>query len=152
MNFIINTIPRPAQFVKKPSPSDELAYGKYMFNASGCTECHTQQVQGQAIEELRNAGGFEFVLPTGGVVRSTNITPDEKTGIGTWTKETFINKFKTYTDSSYVDTKIQAGEYNTVMPWKMYAGMDTMDLEAIYTYLKTVKPIEYEVERFSAEK
>lgn len=152
MNFIINLIPKPAQFTKIPDPSDELAYGKYLYNASGCTECHTQQVQGQPKEELRNAGGFEFILPTGGVVRSSNITQDEKTGIGTWTKEMFVNKFKTYVDTNYVDIKVEQGDYNTVMPWKMYAGMDTTDLEAIYTYLKTVEPIEYKVERFTAAK
>jgi hypothetical protein len=28
----------------------------------------------------------------------------------------------------------------TLMPWMMYGGMDTTDLKAIYTYLRTVKP------------
>jgi hypothetical protein len=31
----------------------------------------------------------------------------------------------------------------------MYAGMTTQDLEAIYTYLQTVEPIENQVTRFT---
>jgi len=34
------------------------------------------------------------------------------------------------------------------MPWAEHAGMTDEDLEAIYTYLRTVAPIEYEVRRF----
>ena len=33
----------------------------------------------------------------------------------------------------------------TVMPWNMYAGMDTSDLRAIYAYLKTLKAINNKV-------
>lgn len=32
-----------------------------------------------------------------------------------------------------------------MMPWNMYAGMDTIDLKAMYAYLKTLKPIKNEV-------
>ena len=39
------------------------------------------------------AGGMEF-LETGYRVRSANITPDADTGIGTWTEQQFIDKFK----------------------------------------------------------
>lgn len=47
------------------------------------------------------AGGFEFKMPVGGVVRSANITPDAETGIAKWTEEMFVNRFKSYTDSTY---------------------------------------------------
>mgnify|MGYP001318790820 CR=1 FL=1 len=36
------------------------------------------------------------------------------------------------------------------MPWTMYAGMTEEDLNAIYSYLRTVKPVRHEVEKFSA--
>ena len=41
MNFIINTNPVEASFATKPSPEDQLAYGKYVFTAAACNECHT---------------------------------------------------------------------------------------------------------------
>lgn len=149
MSFIINTIPKKAEPQTRPDPSDEIAYGGYMTNASGCVECHTQVDKGQIIPELAFGGGREFKFPDGSAVRSMNISPDETTGIGKWTKEQFVARFKAYADSSYVTPSIAPGEYNTIMPWTMYAHMKDEDLAAIYTYLKTVKPIQNQVTRFT---
>lgn len=151
MNFIINTIPKKAEFSKRPEPSDQLAYGAYLFNAAACGDCHTKQDKGQPIAGMELAGGFEFPLFTGGIVRSANITPDPETGIGTWTEQQFVDRFKVFADSSYVPPTIGKGEFNTVMPWMMYAQMTNEDLKAIYAYLKTVKPIKNQVQRFSKE-
>jgi hypothetical protein len=38
------------------------------------------------------------------------------------------------------------------MPWLMYAGMKTGDLEAIFAYLQTVKPIKNAVVKFEKRK
>jgi mono/diheme cytochrome c family protein len=151
MNFIINTIPQKANLTKRPDPSDELAYGAYMVNAAGCIECHTQlSDKGQIIMESAFAGGREFHFPNGAVVRSANITPDKETGLGTWTKESFIQRFKSYADSSYVIPTVSPDEFNTIMPWTMYAKMKEQDLAAIYAYLQTVKPIASTVTKFTA--
>ena len=40
-------------------------------------------------------------------------------------------------------------EFNTPMPWLMYAGMTDEDLGSIYAYLKTVKPVKNQVEKFT---
>ncbi len=149
MNFIVNTIPAPANPQPKPERSNILAYGAYMTNASGCIECHTDVEKGQIIKELAFSGGREFNFPDGSVVRSSNITPHE-TGIGSWTEEIFLARFKIYADSSYVPPTIPQGEFNTIMPWTMYAHMTEGDLSAIYAYLKTVKPIENKVVKFTA--
>lgn len=146
MNFILNTIPKPAEFTKLPSPSDQVAYGKYLVNAASCNDCHTKKVKGKIAGESF-AGGFEFKFPDGSIVSSMNITPDP-TGIGTWDKETFISRFRVYSDSGYVPQKVKDGEFKTVMPWGMYAGMTNQDLEAIFAYLKTLKPANNVVERF----
>ena len=87
------------------------------------------------------AGGFEFKFPDGSVATSANITPDNETGIGYWNEAAFINKFKQYADSNYHYVKLRPGDSQTVMPWTMFAGMDSTDLKAIYAYLKTVKPV-----------
>jgi len=149
MNFIINTIPQPANHQTRPDKSDRLAYGAYMINATACAECHTQVDTGQIIPELKYGGGREFPFADGSIVRSSNISPDDETGIGKWTEEMFIQKFKAYTDSTYKSEKIKAGEFNSYMPWTMYAQMDRDDLAAIYHYLKTVKPISNKVTKFT---
>jgi hypothetical protein len=148
MSVIINTIPAKGTPVKRPHPSDTIAYGGYLVNASGCIECHTQVDKGQIILELAFSGGREFPLVGGGVVRSSNITP-HKTGIASWTKDSFVQRFKIYADSSYVPHDVKPGEFNTYMPWTMYGKMTTEDLQAIYAYLKTVKPLENSVIKFS---
>lgn len=144
MNFIIHTIPAAPAFTAIPDTNNLVAYGKYLFNAAACDECHTKSEKGQKIAELALAGGFEFPMP-GGILRSPNITPDVKTGIGTWSEEAFIKRFKAYADSAYVIPNVEQGAFNTVMPWMMYSQMKAYDLKALYAYLRTVKPIEHQV-------
>jgi hypothetical protein len=105
--------------------------------------------KGQIIPELAYAGGREFQMGNG-VVRSANITPDAETGLGNWTEDTFIARFKAYTDSVNVG-KLAPNQVNTIMPWAMYGGMDTTDLRAIYAYLKTIQPVKNKVEHFELQ-
>jgi hypothetical protein len=149
MNFILNTIPTKAQHVKRPDPTDELANGAYLVNAAGCIECHTYADKGQIDRERAFAGGRAFQMPDGSIVTSSNITTDQETGIGNYTKEAFIQRFKMYADSAYVTPTVAPGEFNTIMPWTMYATMTTEDLGAIYTYLKTIEPIKNKVVKFT---
>ncbi len=150
VNFIINTMPAKATFSRKPEPSDQLAYGAYMTNASGCAECHTQVEKGTIMPEVIFGGGREFKFPDGSKVYSSNISPDETTGIGTWTEEAFVQRFKMYADSSYVVPPVAKGEFQSIMPWTMYARMTKEDLAAIFSYLKTVKPVSNKVVKFKA--
>jgi mono/diheme cytochrome c family protein len=150
MSVILNTIPVKGNPVKRPDPSDQVAYGGYMVNAAACIECHTQVDKGQIIPDLAFGGGREFVYPDGSILRSSNITPDEETGIGKWTEETFMARFRMYTDSAYVLPSVKPGEFNTIMPWTMYANMKDEDLKAIFAYLKTMKPINNKVVKYTA--
>ncbi len=148
MSIIINTIPQKADPQTRPNVSNSVEYGSYLVNAAACIECHTQAEKGQIIPELKLAGGRDFQFPTGAVVRSANLTPHE-TGIGKWEKETFIRRFKIYTDSSYVNPSVKPDEFNSIMPWMMYATMSEQDLGAIYDYLKSNKPIENTVVKWT---
>ncbi|TFV94674.1 c-type cytochrome [Algoriphagus kandeliae] len=151
VSLILKTIPKAAEPQKRPDPSDQVAYGGYLVNASGCIECHTQvDQQGAIIQDLAFSGGRKFQFPDGSVVASSNITPDTETGIGNWTSSQFVQRFKQYSDSSYLTKKVQPGEFNSIMPWTMYAGMKTEDLEAIYAYLQTLEPQSNRVVRFTA--
>ncbi|MEX0720424.1 MAG: c-type cytochrome [Balneolaceae bacterium] len=149
MNFIINTIPAKAEFTKKPDTTDRVAYGKYLVTAAACNDCHTKMEQGAYVEGMEFAGDFEFMFPSGDVTRSANITPDTGTGIGAWTEEQFVNRFKVYADSSIALPAVQPGQFNSPMPWSMYATMKEEDLRAIYAYLQTVTPIENLVIRYT---
>jgi len=149
VNFIINTIPKKGEPQAKPDKKDMLAYGAYMTNAAGCAECHTQADKGQIIPEKMYGGGREFLFPDGSVLRSSNITPDRETGIGAWTEEMFVQRFKVYADSTYVPESTGPGEFNSVMPWMMYGKMEKEDLAAIYAYLKSVKSIANPVQKFT---
>lgn len=148
VSIIINTIPQPAQPQPKPDTTDMITYGAYMANASGCIECHTPIKNGQIISELAFSGGRDFKFPDGSTVNSSNITPDNESGIGSWTEELFIRRFKVYTDSTFQLPDVKPGEFNTIMPWTMYAQMTEKDLAAIFTYLQSVKPISNKVVKF----
>ncbi len=148
MNIILNTIPTKPTPGKRPDPSSK-EYSAYMVNASGCIECHTRENHGQIIPELAFSGGREFKMPDGSILRTPNITPDKTTGIGAWTEEMFIQKFKAYADSGYVSPAIAPGQYNTVMPWTSYCGMTKEDLSAIYKYLMALPAQQNTVIRYT---
>jgi hypothetical protein len=149
MNIILNTIPKKATPGNKPDPSNVSAYGGYMVNACGCILCHTQEDKGQIISELAFSGGREFLFPDGSIVRSSNITPDKLSGIGNWSQDAFINKFKAYADSNYKSPAVPQGAYNSIMPWTSYCNMTREDLTAIYNYLQTLPPMQNTVVKFT---
>jgi mono/diheme cytochrome c family protein len=146
-SLIMNTIPTKATFSTKPNENDSLAYGRYLVTATACVECHSQVDNGQIIPGTEFGGGRTFDLP-GGILRTANITPDA-TGIGSWSKEQFIQRFKQYQDSSYQSPNLAPTDFNSIMPWTMYSGMTTEDLGKIYDYLRTLKPRQHVVEKFT---
>jgi len=149
MNLILHTIPKKAQYAQAINVDNALSRGAYLFNAAACGECHTKKDKGNPIAGMELAGGFEFPLPSGGVVRSSNITPDKETGIGSWTEAAFVSRFKRYADSTYVPQTIAKGTFNTIMPWTMYKNMAEQDLKDLYAYLQRVKPVSNRVDKFT---
>jgi hypothetical protein len=146
-NLIMRTLPGKRAEVKEiPSKSNPVAYGAYLTSAASCIECHTPVKNGKMVEGLEFSGGREFAMP-GGMVRSSNLTPD-KSGLGSWSKEQFIHTFKQYQDSTYVSPKLSHTDLNTIMPWMMYSSMTEEDLGAIYTYLQTLPAINNQVQKF----
>ena len=150
MSVILNTLPRKAVPSQKPPVSDTLKYGEYLVRSGSCVECHTPAKHGQIIKELSFSGGREFQFPDG-MLMSSNITPDKETGIGNWTKEAFIKRFHAYDISVNVPMPVKKGDFQTIMPWSMYAGMNDDDLAAIYTYLHSLAPVKNSVVRFTRQ-
>ncbi|HEY0895136.1 MAG TPA: c-type cytochrome [Sphingobacteriaceae bacterium] len=144
LNFIVNTIPSEAVHGTRPADSDVLEKGKYLVNMAACAECHTKSDKNGPVAGFEFAGGNSFQMPNG-TLTSANISPDPETGIGRWSKELFLAKFRAHADQS---GEMKPGDMQTIMPWTMYGKMETGDLEAIYAYLMTVKPVKNSIVRF----
>ena len=149
MNIILNTIPVKADPQTKPPTEDSVANGKYLINIAACHDCHTPYDKGKFVESAAIGGGRVFPVP-GGMVTSANITPDKETGIGTWTRDMFIQHFVMYRDSTTAHRVIKPGEMQTIMPWTMYSNMTDRDLANIYAYIQTIKPIKNNVVKWKA--
>jgi mono/diheme cytochrome c family protein len=148
LNYIVRTIPTRHEPQPGPDTSTMYSYGKYLVEIAGCADCHTPFEQGKPKLGMGFAGGREFDLPTG-TVRSANITPDEETGIGSWTADIFVAKFKQYATEEGKTLSPESMNAQTVMPWTLLAGMTERDLLAIYTYLHTIPPVRREVVHYS---
>lgn len=155
LSLLVRTIPAPAGeradgHVPTPTPRVDAAYGAYLVNLASCTDCHTRSERGEPVAGMEFAGGQEFHLP-GYTLRSANITPDA-TGIGAMSEDAFVARFQSYrVPESEAEVPRPARmsflRGNTIMPWRMYAGMSDDDLRAIYRYLRTVRPVSNVVPR-----
>ena len=143
LNLIVRTMPKQAQLRPQTPPPGGVEYGQYLTTVAGCRFCHSPQGDEG---EMAFAGGHSFPMAAGTVV-SPNITPDELTGIGGWTREAFRDRFRAFAGGA---PAVGPQDHNTVMPWTMYAGMTDEDLDAIYDYLRTVEPKANRVEKWPA--
>jgi mono/diheme cytochrome c family protein len=150
MNLIVNLIPSEPEFSTLPDTTDWEAYGEYMAKAGGCVYCHsTQDERGVIIPGMLFAGGNEYIMPPYGTVRSSNLTPDEETGIGRWTEEAWLARITAYADSSVQLPAVNEGDFNTIMSWELHSRMTETDLKAIYRYIQTVEPVSNKVVKFT---
>jgi hypothetical protein len=147
-NLIMRTLPKKANLSKKPDPSDQVAYGKYLVTAGACGDCHTKFEGGGFTGEWL-AGGRSFEFPDG-ILTSSNLTP-HSSGLANWSEEIFVERFQSYQHHDRLH-KVAEGDMQTIMPWAMYAGMKEEDLKAIYAFLHTLDPVENHIEKFQAKK
>ncbi|MBT3254069.1 MAG: c-type cytochrome [Candidatus Marinimicrobia bacterium] len=147
LSLIVRTIPKQAEFGTLPYKTDTVAYGKYMTTAAGCMDCHTPMKKGQPVAGMEFAGGFTMGMLSGGTVNSANITPHE-TGIKTWTREGFIQRFKALDFPAAREAPLSENQVNTPMPWTYYATMQAEDLGAIYDYLRSIPAIDNTVVKY----
>lgn len=111
----------------------EPGRGEYVMRAGDCMACHTAS-GGSPL-----AGGRGIATPMG-TIWSSNITPDEDTGIGNWT----LDQFR----ASLVDgIGVKKGHLYPAMPYENYRFMSESDIRALYDYLmKEVPPVRNEVQ------
>jgi hypothetical protein len=133
--FMIKPVGPEGEVAKKVAQGVNAEYGEYLANSiANCKGCHTNRDMktGATIGE-DYAGGFKMEAlgkPDMNCV-SRNLTPDPETGhIYKWNMEQFVDRFKR-------GKIIQ----ESPMPWDEFRNMSEEDLQAIYLYLKTLKPI-----------
>jgi len=146
LNILVHTMPQKATLGTKPQSSNTLKYGEYLVQSAACKDCHSRDDKGVIIPGFEFAGGKEYSI-NGNTLRSANITPDSETGIGKLTKAEFIARMRVFKNRSNA-TPVGKTDFQTIMPWWEYGGMTDGDLGAIYTYLRTVKPVANKVEKF----
>lgn len=138
VKYLIRSVPQPLDAtVPQPDLSTPEKRGKYLVTIAGCSDCHTpQDAHGQPLPGMDFAGGFILDGPWGRVA-SANITPDP-TGISDFDPTTFTQAMRT----GYV----KARKLSQIMPWHTYRGMSEEDMDGIFAYLKTLKPVRHHVD------
>ncbi|GHE37058.1 c-type cytochrome [Vulcaniibacterium thermophilum] len=169
--FAVAVIAAPAEPAKPAEPARAAAdadaakveRGRYLVTIAGCNDCHTPWrlgPNGPEPDMSRMLSGHPEsmtmppppALPAGpwvgslsatntawagpwGVSYTANLTPDPDTGLGKWTVRNFIDTIR---------SGRHLGRGRPIlppMPIQMYRHMTDQDLEAIYTYLRTIPPI-----------
>jgi mono/diheme cytochrome c family protein len=112
--LIDHTAPRPTA----PEPGVTVAYGEYL--AVACMGCHGAGYSGGPIP-----GAPPDSVP------AANITPDQESGIGTWSEVDF---FRALREGERPD----GSQISPEMPWKATAQMTDDELKAMWLYLQSL--------------
>jgi mono/diheme cytochrome c family protein len=129
--------PPPVGHVKRVNLSDPVKRGEYLAALSNCSGCHTPMDQhGRPVPGLEFAGGRIMEGPWG-TVASANITPDAS-GISYYNPETFRHLMRT--------GRVGARQVSEIMLWGVYRQLTDADLNAIFAYLRTLKPVAHRVD------
>ena len=127
--LLVAILMNPAFAISPDSQADEqVRRGEYLAHLGDCIACHTAK-DGKSM-----AGGLEFKTPFG-IVHSTNITPDVKTGIGGYSFEQFDRAMR---------KGIAADGHNLypAMPYPSFAKISADDMKALYAYvMHGVEPV-----------
>jgi len=103
--------------------------GLYIFQAAGGCACHT---------DVKNKGAFmaggRAIKTPFGILYSTNITPDRKEGIGSWSDLEFIQAMRQ-------GKSPQGQHYFPVFPYTSFTGMNEEDLLSLKAYLFSLDPV-----------
>jgi mono/diheme cytochrome c family protein len=108
-----------------------IARGRYLATLGDCAVCHTRQEVGAA----RFAGGYPLHAAPG-TVYSSNITPDPETGIGKWTQGQFYRAL-------HEGISADGRHLYPAFPYAYFSRLSRTDSDALFAYLKTVKPVRY---------
>ncbi len=118
--------------------------GDYLVNTiMACGNCHSpRDANGQMIKDKAFSGGLTFNTP-GFVATAPNITPDRETGIGSWSdaeiKRALVEGMRP--DHG----QLPGVPLAAIMPANFYKALLPEDLDAVITYLRSLRPVRNEV-------
>lgn len=132
--FWVVTIPStvPASALAPRTP--DLANGRTMFFAGGCSSCHATPNQE---DRTRLGGGFALKSPFG-TFYAPNISPDPNDGIGKWSEADFVT-------AMVKGTSPGGQHYYPAFPYTSYQRMRYDDLRDLLAHLKTLPPVQGKV-------
>jgi mono/diheme cytochrome c family protein len=107
--------------------------GRALVTAGDCIACHT------AVGGTPFAGGFVLRTPFGSII-TPNITPDDATGIGRWSKDNFAR-------AMHEGRRPDGAYLYPALPYPYYTKVTRRDTDAIYDYLRTLAPVSNSVNR-----
>jgi len=111
-----------------PGANSDLAQGEYLARMGNCAGCHTAPGGEPFAGGLRLESGYgAFITP--------NITPDAKTGIGDWSADDFYRAL-------HEGQRADGTPMYPACPYPNYTHVARDDIDAIYDYLQSVRPIE----------
>ena len=130
--FLVLSLSWLAALPARAQDGSAVQRGEYVFRTTGGCSCHTDGENGGAFM----AGGRPIKTPFG-LVYGTNITPDPKTGIGSWSDEDFI---RAMTEGIAPD----GSHYFPVFPYTSFTGMSREDLLDLKASLSSIPAVEKE--------
>ena len=144
----------------------QLERGKYLVTTSGCNDCHTPWILGPKgpepdMSRMLSGHPQDMALPPApppqgpwivsaaatntawagpwGVSFTANLTPDAETGLGKWTQRNFTETIRTGRHMG------RGRPILPPMPIPMYKHFTDADLEAIFSYLKSIPAVRNKV-------
>jgi len=130
---VIASLLIPAAALADPDNYVEIERGKALATAGDCVACHT------APGGTPFAGGLALQTPFGAIV-TANITPDNTTGIGSWSAGDFARAMH--------EGRRPGGTYlYPAFPYPYYTRVTRSDTDAIYAYLRSLPPVVNRVNR-----
>ena len=137
-------IPYPAAPIKSPDTADAKEYGKYLvLGRYECWSCHSADFKTLNFIDPEKTVGFcqggnTMYNLNGKKIFTANITPDEKTGIGSWTEDDFRKVMH--------ESKNKSGKALRY-PMLPYSALTDQEVIAIWQYLRSIPKICNEVDR-----
>jgi mono/diheme cytochrome c family protein len=128
--FWVVTIPATVSASALPAYSPDVANGKTMFHAGGCSSCHATPKEE---DRTRLGGGLELKSPYGSFY-VPNISSDPNDGIGGWTEAQFVT-------AMWKGTSPDGRHYFPAFPYTSYQRMKLADVRDLFAYLKTLPAV-----------
>jgi mono/diheme cytochrome c family protein len=128
--FWIITAPATVPASALPPRTPDLANGKVMFYAGGCTSCHASTGQR---DPTRLGGGLALGSPFG-TFYAPNISPDRADGIGGWNEANFITAL-------WKGTSPDGQHYYPAFPYTSYQRIALNDARDLFAYLRTLPAV-----------